>query len=332
MTLLQKAVSPRLSRAYLEEGYDRVGGHVVRVADVRFARGLDDLAAVHGLHAPGSGWTKDAPWVDLLRFSTTWAMRYLGEPGYVVPLWWLVHTRVPPGTQLVRRHADGALELLARYGHVGTGWTPADRTRCAPTMPPLSACVGPVVRWRGAHLEADLLGDDVVLATSTAPAPSAGFTPGAPGRWFRQVERREVDDVLVLDVTASWRGMRVRVADQTLRAGRQVAHIVPAADDLEAARARGMVALDADVLGAWVDLDELADLRSQRLPAPADAYGQPPTPAVDEEPLPGPEQPAAGAAGGSGAPGGGAPGPGAPGGGATGTGPISWPGETGIGG
>jgi hypothetical protein len=289
MTLLQKAVSPRLSRAYLNEGYDRVGGHVVRVADVRFARSITDLAAVHGLHAPGSGWTADAGWVDLLRFDTTWAMRYLGEPGFAVPLWWLLPTRVPPGAQLVRRYADGGLELLARYGHVGTGWMPTDRERPAPVMAPLSVCAGPVVRWRGTHIEADLVDGYVIVATSTEPDLTQGFWPGAPGRWYRQVDPSEIDDVLVLDVTATWRGLRVRVVDQVLRDGRQVAHIVPAADDVDAARGRGMRALDADVLDAWVDLDELAVLRSQRLEAPAGAHWQPPAPAHDDTPLPGPE-------------------------------------------
>jgi hypothetical protein len=293
MTLLQKAVSPRLSRAYLDEGYDRVGGYVVRVPDVRFARTTQELAAVHGLHDEASGWTPDAPWIDLLRFDAAWYLRYLSEPGFVVPLWWLLHTRVPPGTQLVRRYADGGMELLARYGHLGTGWTPLDRELDPPRMAPLSVCAGPVVLWHGTHVEADVVDDRIVVATSTDPRGNLDLWPGAPGRWYRQVDPAQVVDVFNLDVSASWCGMRVRVADQSLDgAGRQVARIVPAADDVAAARTRGMTLLDLDVAEAWVSLDDLTDLRSERIEAPAQASWRTAA-AEDDAPLPVPELPTA---------------------------------------
>ena len=288
MTLLQKAVSPSLSRAYLDEGYDRVGGFVVRVSDVRFARTTRELAAVHGLNGDGSGWTPDSPWIDMLRFDAAWYLRYLSEPGFVVPLWWLLHTRVPPGTQLVRRYADGGLELLARYGHLGTGWTPADREVAGPPMAPLSVCAGPVALWRGAHIEADVVDDRIVVGASTDPAGATDLWPGASGRWYRQVDPSQVKDVFTLDVTATWNGMRVRVADQSIEQGRQAARIVPAADDVRAGVTRGMDLLDVDVAQAWVALDELADLRSERVEGPADARWR--TAAADDDaPLPVPE-------------------------------------------
>ncbi len=289
MTLLQKTVSPRLSRAYLDEGYDRVGGYVVRVTDVRFATSLTDLAAVHGLTAPDSGWTPQSEWIDVLRFESDWYLRYFGEPGYAVPLWWLMHTRVPPGAQLVRRYAAGGSELLARYGHLGTGWRRADPTAGAPTMTRLSQCVGAVASWNGAHYDADIVDNRVVIATSTPQPPQMGFWPGATGRWYRQLHPAEAADVFGVEVCATWRGMAVHVADQVLAGDRQVARIVPAGDDVDEARARGMTMLDVDVAEAWVLLDELDDLRSERLDAqlpsavrPPDTADALPVPELDE--------------------------------------------------
>jgi len=288
MTLLQKTVSPRLSRAYLDEGYDRVGGYVVRVSDVRFATSLADLAAVHGLTAPGSGWTPQSPWIDVLRFEADWYLRYFGEPGYAVPLWWLMHTRVPPGAQLVRRYAEGGTELLARYGHLGTGWRPADPGADAPAMARLSQCVGAVASWNGAHYDADVVDGRVVIATSCSQPPEMGFWPGARSRWYRQLQHGELADVFGVEVCATWRGMAVHVADQVLAGNRQVARIVPAGDNVDEARSRGMTMLDVDVAEAWVLLDELDDLRSERvdaqLPRAAQAAQSPgalPVPGVD---------------------------------------------------
>ncbi|MCL2454039.1 MAG: hypothetical protein FWD18_01865 [Micrococcales bacterium] len=278
MTLLQKTVSPRLSRAYLKEGYDRVGGFVVRVSDVRFATSTDDLAAVHGLRAPGSGWTPRSPWIDLLRFEADWYLRYLGQPGFAVPLWWLMHTRVPPGAQLIRRYAEGGTELLARYGHLGAGWRPADPHLTVPTMARLSQCVGPVAAWNGTHYDADVVDGRVVVATSTPQPQESGFWPGGQGRWYQQLHPAELTDVFGLEVAATWRGMPVHVVDQVLAGDRQVARIVPAGDNVEEARQHGMTMLDVDVLEAWVLLEELDDLRSQRLDsALPDALRPPPT-------------------------------------------------------
>jgi len=276
MTLLQKTVSPRMSRAYLKEGYDRVGGYVVRVADVRFATSMSDLAAVHGLTASGSGWTPDSPWIDLLRFEADWYLRYLGEPGYAVPLWWLLHTRVPPGALLVRRYAEGGTELLARYGHLGVGWRPADPGATPPAMTRLSQCVGAVASWNGTHYDADVVDGRVVVAASTPQPREAGFWPGAKGRWHRQLHPAELSDLFGVEVCATWRGMAVHVVDQVLAADRQVARIVPAGDNVEEARARGMTMLDVDVAEAWVLLDELDDLRSARLDTALPASVRPP--------------------------------------------------------
>lgn len=287
MTLLQRAVSPRLSQAYLSEGYDRVGGFVVRVSDVRFATSTADLAAVHGLHAADSGWTAQSPWIDLLRFEADWYLRYLGEPGYAVPLWWLMHTRVPPGAQLMRRYADGGMELLARYGHLGTGWRPADPGRSVPRMAQLTQSVGTVAQWQGQTFDAELVDGRVILATSEPPDPQWGFWPGAPGRWYRQVLASEVSDLFGVEVTARWQGMAVAVVDQVTSRGQDLVRIAPLGDDIGTARSLSMVPLGADTFQAWVARSDLTELTALRWKAPDTSGWQPATDADDSIPVPG---------------------------------------------
>lgn len=47
MTVLQKAVLPGMSDAYLTRGFDRVGGFVVAAADVAWAQTPADLRTSH---------------------------------------------------------------------------------------------------------------------------------------------------------------------------------------------------------------------------------------------------------------------------------------------
>ena len=54
MTLMQKAITPALSHAYLTAGHDRLAGYVVRAADVSFATTPSQLFEVHGLGYPES--------------------------------------------------------------------------------------------------------------------------------------------------------------------------------------------------------------------------------------------------------------------------------------
>lgn len=263
MVLLQRAVSPALSRAYLREGRDRVHGFVVRVEDVAFARTPAELQAVHGLHAPGSPFGADDEWIDLLRFDAAPHLRYLPAAGYVVPLWWLMPARVPAGAQLVRRYADGSMDLLAVYEHVGTGWRALDREAPVPAAP-ISQCLGPVALWESMHLDADPVGDDLILASSQQPPEDAGFRLGGPSRWWRAVPRDDAQDLFCLEVTARWRGMSVRVVDQTLNGDLALARITPASDDVTGADERGLPVLDVDVVEGWVPTFDLDDMTSAR--------------------------------------------------------------------
>jgi hypothetical protein len=215
VTVMQKAVTPAMSQGYLRGGYDRVAGFVVRAADAAFATTPATLFEVHGLGFPGSPFTPDAPHVDVLRFPATPQLRFedavggtdqesrqrTGGPfvdrppftglgfaavrGAIVPVYWLVHSRVPAGTELVRVAADGSQTLLARYADVGHGWV-SDVVAIghAPT-PHVSRYVGALAQWQGAYLSADVLDDVVVVATDIEPPAHTRMERTAAGRWRR---------------------------------------------------------------------------------------------------------------------------------------------------
>ncbi len=151
---------------------------------------------------------------------------------------------------------------------------------------PISQCVGPVARWESMHLDADVIGDDVILASTQQPPDDAQFRLGAPSRWWRAVSRDEVEDLFCLEVTARWRGMSVRVVDQTLEDGLALARVTPASDDLAGAAERGLAAQDVDTVEGWVPTADLDDLGSARTeterwtvrtsdPRPADGFADP---------------------------------------------------------
>jgi hypothetical protein len=152
-------------------------------------------------------------------------------------------------------------------------------------MPQLSQCAGPVASWNGTHYDMDVIDGRVVVATSDPQPDALGFWSGAKGRWFRRLHPVEVDDVFAVEVTATWRGTAVHVVDQVLTGDRQVARVVPASDDVDEARGRGMTPLDVDVMESWVLLDELDDLTSKRLD-PALPQALRPSTAPDSLPVP----------------------------------------------
>lgn len=245
MTILQKAVTPPMSQAYLQAGFDRVAGFVLRASDVAFATTPAQLFEAHGLGFPGSPFTPDAPHLDVLRFPATAQLRledatggvdhesrartggpfvdrppftglgFVPVPGHLIPLYWLVHSRVPAGSELVRVPADGRQQVLARYADVAQGWESDVVDVTHAQRPQISRFVGPMAQWRGTYFNADLLGDDlVVLAAEVEPPADLGFTRTPAGRWRRVVPRHEVTELFELDVTARWNGLEVRVVDQ----------------------------------------------------------------------------------------------------------------------
>lgn len=268
MILMQKVVTPDVSAAHLEQGHDRIAGYVVRAADVAFATTPSQLYEVHGLGYPGSPFHPSDPSIDLLRFWSAPQLQYRDVPGYIVPLWWLRHSRIPPDAELVRVYADGSSVLLARYGDIGTGWTRMGDDDPHPPMSPLSRCVGPVAKWHGAYLEADVVDDGrtVVLALANPPLSESGFALSPAGRWYRRVPREEVTELFELDLTARWNGLAVRVVDQWQDARRYVvARISHLGDDLQRAERLRLHRIEAAVYESVVYAAELTELTTNQV-------------------------------------------------------------------
>ncbi|MDD9205154.1 hypothetical protein PU560_01575, partial [Georgenia sp. 10Sc9-8] len=60
-TILQKAVTPQLSTAYLEKGFDRVAGFVVPAAEVAEVTNNQRLFELHGLGYEDTPFSPDEP-------------------------------------------------------------------------------------------------------------------------------------------------------------------------------------------------------------------------------------------------------------------------------
>lgn len=283
MTLMQKAITPSLTHAHLTQGHDRIAGYVVRAEDVAFATTPAQLFEVHGLGYPGSPFSPYDRYIDILRFESSPQLQYRDVPGYIVPLWWLRHSRIPPGAELIRVFDDGSSTLLARYGDVGSGWTVTQLGAPRPSLASLSRCVGPVAKWHGAYLEADVVdgGRTVVLALANPPLAETGFQQSPSGRWFRRVAREDVSELFELDLTARWNGLSVRVVDQWQDAQRYVvARISHLGDDIERAERLHLERIEAGVYEAIVYAAELTDIQTNQVvphtwtPGPAAAEQQ----------------------------------------------------------
>lgn len=296
MEIMQKAVTPQMSAAYLEGGYDRVAGFVVRAADVAFATTPAALYEAHGLGFPGSPFRPDSPHVDVLRFPATAQLSFenatggtdaetrakTGGPfidrppftglgfvavqGAVVPLYWLVHSRVPAGSELVRVSADGTQQVIARFVDVGHGWQ-SDVVQVRPPSPIVPRHVGPMAQWQGAYWSADLLGDDqVVLVAPGEPAPELGFERTPAGRWRRVVPRAEVTELFELRVDARWNGLEVRVVDQFRGPdGQDYARVSYTGHNADLAEGLRLEKIDAAVYEATVPAGSLTEVQHSQL-------------------------------------------------------------------
>lgn len=247
-SLMQKAVTPQMSRAYLEGGFDRVAGFMVRADTVDWARTPAELVEAHGLGFEGSPFRADAEYVDVLRFMSLPTMqvvdavggvdqesrartrgRFVDRPpftgsgfvavsGHVVPLWWVMHTRLSAGAELVRVARDGSQAVLARYVDAAQGWVSVT----APVQPPvslqLSRLVGPVAVVAGTAFVADPLGagldESVVLTSDVRPTGDLPFEQVSTGRWRTVVPGTEIGEMFELLMTGRWNGLEMRLVDQ----------------------------------------------------------------------------------------------------------------------
>lgn len=268
MVLMQKAVTPGLAHAYLTVGYDRVSGYTVRAADVEFATTPALLYGAHGLAYEGSPFHPDAEWIDILRFETSPRLQFEPVREHLMPLWWLRHTRLTPGAELVRVFRDRSRVTLARYVDVATGWIPTTMPANPHRRLPLSRCVGPVAHYHGAYVDADVVdnGQQVILALANPPLNDTGFSPTPSGRWRKVVAREEVDELFELVITARWGGLAVRVVDQWEDPhGVVTFKISSIGHDERLARALGMDYIEAGVYEATVPAADLTDLMTAQL-------------------------------------------------------------------
>ena len=243
MTILQKAITPQTSNAYLTAGFDRVYGFVVTVPDAAFATTPAQLFDVHALGFPASPFTRDDPYVDVIRFQARASMRlenaiggvdqttraltggpfvdrppftgtgFAPVPGHIVPVWWMRHTRLAPGTELVRVFADGSSTVLAVFPNIADGWMVDGKSVGRST--PFSRYTGTLAEFNGVHLTADVIdqGRRIVLATDTKPGDER-FVRTGRGMWKYEIPFDEATGVLELDMEANWNGLNLRIVDE----------------------------------------------------------------------------------------------------------------------
>jgi len=283
MSLIQKAITPQLSNAYLTAGWDRVSGFVVEAATVAFATTPAQLFDVHALGFPGSPFSPEDPFVDVIRFPARATMRlenatggvdqatraltggpfvdrppftgtgFAPVPGHIVPVWWMRHTRVVPNTQLVRVFADG------------TDGEPVGRST------PFSRHVGTLAKWNDMYLTADVIdqGRRIVLATHSEPTDER-FVRTGRGMWKYVIPFEEADEVMELDIEAVWNGLELRIVDESvdadgtkLSSGSYVGHNADLAEGLR------LVKVDAGVYEITVPTAMLEGFRSTQLTQPS---------------------------------------------------------------
>ena len=298
MTVMQKAVTPPMSQGYLQ-GYDRVAGFVVPASAASFAQTPEALYRLHGLAFPGSPFGPDVEHVDVLRFPATPQLRlvvaaggtsqesraltgglFVDRPpftglgfapvrGPAIPLYWMVHSRVPAGSVLVRVAADGSQRVLARYVDVGHAWqSDIVQIRHSPS-PEISRFVGPIAKWAGTYLNADVFDDAVVLVSEVAPPHQIGFEQTAAGRWRRVVARSEVTELFEFNFTALWNGLEMRVVNQWTDAqGQSVQRVSYLGHDADAAEGWRLEKVDAGVYEASIP-GSLQNVATARLIPPA---------------------------------------------------------------
>ena len=248
-TILQKAVTPKLSTAYLEKGFDRVAGFVVPAAEVAEVTNNQRLFELHGLGYEGTPFSADEP-IDILHLpqpptarllratgGTTDEQRkatggpflepapftgtgYAETDGVVVSLSWLEHTRLSPGARLWRFYPDSnEPELVGTYHGPAFGWQDHLAEDALHAVSPTSF-VGPAARTEHGVYAAEVTTDDdgaptaVTLVARSAKAEEHGFTRTPAGTWAKKVPVDQVQALFELHLSAVWNGMPVRVVEQ----------------------------------------------------------------------------------------------------------------------
>lgn len=303
-TIMQKALTPQTVEQYLTRGWDQVAGFALRAVDVAAARTPAELFEAHALGFPGAPFSADMPSVHLLRFPATAQLRFedavggtdnasaaltggsfVDRPpftgngfapwsGGIAPVYWLVSSRVPAGSEVVRVDADGSVTLVAVYADVATGWVAGPGQAPLPpvALPPQpSLYLGLLARYQGSMFAADLLLDEqtVVLSTPAPPADATGFVRTATGRWRLEVPLGDLTELFEIAMTGTINGIPVRVTGEFTQDGQKIYQVVYTGHNADIAEALGLTKLDAGVYAVSVRAEDLGDVQTVQLVAPS---------------------------------------------------------------
>lgn len=326
-TILQKAVTPQMSAAYLGQGLDRVAGYVVPAADAAEVTSTAGLFELHGLGFEGTPFSPEGP-IDILHFPTSPTAVVLPATGgvdeegrkatggtfvehppfsgtgftaagdAVVPLSWIEHTRLPSGARLWRFSPDAdEPQLIGTYHGVAFGWQNHLEEDVFRAVPP-SKLVGHVAKTGAGTFAADVATDEdgqpsVVTLVSHVEPEGQGFTRTEAGMWAKKIPAEDADEIFELHATATWQGIPVRMVDQGPNAeGETVAHVTSLLHNAITAEQLGMDKLDVGVYEKTVQLPELTNVQyAQRVPRAWARESQ--LEKVQENAAGGPGQPAA---------------------------------------
>jgi len=302
-TILQKAITPQMSAAYLERGLDRVAGYVVPAADAASVTSTAGLFELHGLGFDATPFSPDAP-IDVLHLpvSPTAVVlpatgghdeegrrrtggQFLERPPFtgtgftgtgdvVAPLSWVEHTRLTPGARLWRfTPGEAEPELIGTYHGVAFGWqNHLDGDSFHAILP--SKYVGHVAKIEIGTFAADVTTDDsgnptvLTLVSPSRDAEQHGFTRTAAGMFARKIPADDATELFEIHASARWHGVPVRIVDQgPNKEGEQFCRIASLAHDADVAERLHMDKLDPGVYETTVALSALTDVvYAQRVP------------------------------------------------------------------
>ena len=210
--VLQKAVPPALVAAYLQHGYDRVSGYVVRAAEVSGVTDVADLRRLHMVDHEGSLHATTGP-LHVLHVdkSPSWRLQPaegLAERGVLdgsgtvevaeqlVQVFLLDHTRLTPGARLWRFEESADPVLVGTFHGAAHGWQDHTRDDVLTAAVP-SPTAGAVVVLDGKAYVADVVSDDddaptsITAVSALEPPEPLGFAQNRHGHWVRAVEHAE---------------------------------------------------------------------------------------------------------------------------------------------
>ncbi|HZK06394.1 MAG TPA: hypothetical protein VFC82_11215, partial [Actinomycetaceae bacterium] len=287
--VLQKAVTPAQVQAFLNEGFDRIGGYMVRAGEVSDVTAVADLRRLHHTDYEGSPFAGDGP-LHILHVdrSPSWQLvpaskmverDVMSTSGTVevneqlVEVLFLDHTRLTNGARLWRFEEGETPVLVATYLGPAYGWQDHSAGGALKTGTPYPSTGALAVVEEKAFVADVISGDDGVPTSITAvaavdPGGDLGFSQNDVGLWVRAFEHAELSALFELRVTATWNDLPVLVV-QVFRMpdGSRAQRIFSIARDWERARAAGLTELELGVWEANVSADEVTNVGPQEVAA-----------------------------------------------------------------